>query len=122
MKSLRPKIDTENLDVEEVVRRATAEFGFVQCDNNRGARYAAEELARRPDLTHEAKDQAMTPLMDAVEMIVGNDRRSDKHFLKCVVIPNRPIQVLYLYKTHETETRTLLERLASVLRYSISSE
>ncbi|TWT77179.1 hypothetical protein Pla100_63240 [Neorhodopirellula pilleata] len=122
MTSLRPKNDVENLCVDEVVRRATAEFGFVQIDNDRGARYAAEALARRLDLPHEAKDQAMIPLMGAVEMIVGNDRQSDKHFLKCVVIPNGPIHVLYLYNSHETQTRALLERLANVLGYSMSSE
>ncbi|TWT93493.1 hypothetical protein [Neorhodopirellula pilleata] len=122
MTSLRPKNDAENLGAEEVVRRATAEFGFVQCDNDRGVRYAAKDLAQRSDMTHEAKDQAMVPLMDAVEMIVGNDRRSDKHFLKCVVIPNGPIHVLYLYNSHETQTRALLERLANVLGYFISSE
>lgn len=122
MTSLRPKNDAKHLSVEEVVRRATAEFGFVQCDNDRGVRYAAGVLAHRSDLTHEAKEQAMVALMDAIEMIVGNDRRSDKHFLKCVVIPNGPINVLYLYNSHETQTRALLERLANVLEYSLSSE
>ncbi len=122
MTNLQPKNDAENLAVEEVVRRATAEFGFVQCDKDRGVRYAAEVLAQRSDLTHEAKDQAMVPLMNAVEMIVGNDRRSDEHFLKCIVIPNGPIQVLYLYDSHQSRTRALLERLANVLGYSIASE
>jgi hypothetical protein len=122
MTSLRPKNDAENLAVEEVVRRATAEFGFVQCDKDRGARYAAKELAERSDLTHEAKDQAMVLLMDAVEMIVGNDRRSDEHFLKCIVIPNGPIHVLFLYDSHQSRTRALLERLANVLGYSVSPE
>ena len=122
MTTLLPRNDAVNLGVEEVVRRATAEFGFVQCDNDRGARYAAEELARRTDLTHESKDAVMMSLMDSVEMIVGNDRRSDKHFLKCVVIPNGPIHVLYLYNSHETQTHSLLERLANVLGYSISQK
>ncbi|MFO0940219.1 MAG: hypothetical protein U0930_05575 [Pirellulales bacterium] len=70
------KSEARSLSTEEVVRRAMAEFGFLQCGNVRGVRFAAEALARRSDLTHEGKDLAMIPLMEAVEMI-GNDRRSD---------------------------------------------
>lgn len=117
--SLRPKHDTEPLDVDEVVDRLTAEFGFVQCDNDRGVRYAAQDLAHHSELTHEAKERSMLPLMNAIEVIIGDDRRHDQHFLKCVVLPNGPIHVLYLYESHASQTDHLLERLATVLGYEL---
>jgi len=55
-------------------------------------------------------------------MIIGNDRQSATHFLKCMAIPNSPIQVLYNYNSHEIQTRALLKRLANVLGYFIASE
>jgi hypothetical protein len=61
-------------------------------------------------------------MMDAVEMILGDNRKTDKHFLKCYVIPNAPIDVLYLYQTHEMNTRSLLDRLSVILGYTITTE
>jgi hypothetical protein len=108
------------LSVDEVLRRATAEFGFLQCDADRGVRYAARKLLKTsPNLTHDEKDHQMATLMQTIELILGDDRHSDKHFLKCVVMPNGLIDVLYLYDSHEAMTKSLLERLSRILGYTI---
>lgn len=111
------------LSIDEVVSRVNIEFGFVQCDQQRGLRYAAERLMRSSHgLSHDEKDRQMAFVADTVEMILGDDRRHDKHFLKCFVIPQAPIEVVYLYDSHEECTMHLLTRLAKVLKYETRRE
>lgn len=120
MTSLQASNDAAILSVDEVLRRASAEFGFVQFDADRGVRYAARKLLKTsPNLTHDEKDHQMASLIHTVELILGDDRHSDKHFLKCVVMPNGLIDVLYVYDSHEAMTKSLIERLSRVLGYTI---
>ena len=123
MLSLHSKQLVKYLAADEVLRRVSENFGFVQCDGERGLRYAANRLLRTgSDLSHDEKDKAMILVANTVEMILGDDRRSDKHFLKCFVIPNGPIEIEYMYDSHQRQTEHLLDRLATVLEYEIRDD
>ena len=121
MTSLVPESVADTLSVEEVLQRANMEFGFVQWDSERGLKYAAKKVARTGvHLSHKDKELAMELMVDTIELILGDNRRTDKHFLKCYVIPNGPIEVEYLYDSHDRLTLPLLKRFALALGYLIS--
>ncbi len=120
MTDLRPKVENQYLSVEEVVTLAKGEFRFTHCDQKRGLRYITERMAdSMSGLSHHEKDQALLPLSDSTEMIVGDDRHSDNDFLKCYVIPNKPIAIEYVYEGHAERVAPLLVRLADSLGYEI---
>ena len=120
MTHLRPKVGSQYMIVEEIVSRATGEFGFTHCDQKRGLRYVTEGLLKSmTGLSHSAKDQALFRVSDSIEMIVGDDRKSDDDFLKCYVIPNEPIEIEYVYDGHAERVEPLLIRLATSLGYEI---
>ena len=120
MTSLHPVDASKALSVDEIVRRAKTEFGFVQVDPEQGQRYLAKKVAGNGELSHQEKERAVGQAMDAVELIIGDDRRADKHFLKCYAIPNQAIDVVYLYESHATNTKSLIDRLASALGYLVN--
>jgi predicted DNA-binding helix-hairpin-helix protein len=108
------------MTVEEIVSRATGEFGFTHCDQKRGLRYITEKLLNSmAGLFHHEKDHALLPVSDSIEMIVGDDRKSDEDFLKCYVIPNEPIEIEYVYEGHAERVEPLLVRLATSIGYEI---
>jgi hypothetical protein len=120
MTHLRPKADSQYMIVEEIVGRATGEFRFTHCDQKRGLRYVTERLLKSmPGLSHSEKEQALLPVSDSIEMIVGDDQKSDDDFLKCYVIPNEPIVIEYVYDGHADRVEPLLIRLATSLGYEI---
>lgn len=89
----------------------------------KGLRYAAIRMLRtQPELSHEKKDLAMSHVVDSFEMILGDNRSKDKHFLKCYVIQNGPVEIQYLYDSHAKNTDGLLRRFADVLAYDIHTD
>jgi hypothetical protein len=120
MTSLRPKANSQYMSIEEIVSRATGEFGFTHCDQKRGVRNVTEILLdSMTGLSHHEKDQALLPVSVSIEMIVGDDRQSDDDFLKCYVIPNKPVEIEYVYDGHAERVEPLLVRLANSLGYEI---
>jgi hypothetical protein len=120
MTHLRPKADSQYMTVEEIVSRATGEFGFTHCDQKQGLRYVTERLLNSTTgLFHHEKDQALLPVSDSIEMIVGDDPQSDDDFLKCYVIPNEPVEIEYVYDGHAEHVDPLLIRLATSIGYEI---
>ena len=120
MPRLVPKGNRPCLSVAEVVRLSEAEFGFVNIDAKCGLKYVANRLlADIPCVDQATADQHLDPLAESVEMIVGDDRRSDDHFLKCYVIPGEPIQIENVSEGQAELTECLIQRLQRVLGYEL---
>ena len=120
MTSLAPNTDSSWLSVATIVERASAEFACVVVDHDRAMRYLAEQLiAATPNADQATADRLLQPLADSVEMICADDRRSEERFLKCLVIPKRPIEIVYHFDDQREITRDLLERLARALDYTL---
>lgn len=118
MTTLVPNTDLAWLPVGSVVRRAEAEFACVATDQTRAMKVLADRLvAEQPIVDQHIADVLLKPLADSVEMICADDRHSDEHFLKCIVVPERPIEIVYYSDAHEESAANLLDRLARVLDY-----
>lgn len=117
-----PRLISRNrpvLSVADVVRLAQDEFGFVNVDSKRGLRFIAERLISKTASPLETKwaDRQLAPLADSVEMIVGDDCKSDDRFLKCYVIPGEPVHIEYVFEGHDRLCEDLLHRLKKTLDY-----
>ena len=120
MTSLSPNANSSWLDVATVVQRANKEFGCVVVDHPRAMKYLADQLiSATPNIDQQTADEHLRPLADSVEMICTDDRRSDERFLKCIVMPERPIEIVYHFDGHKQSAADLLNRLAHVLDYTI---
>jgi len=120
MPSLGPSQNEPYLSVADVVDRARREFGFVHLDSARGLRFVANRLlSMQPRPAHNAAEAILAPLAGSIELIVGDDQRSDTDFLKCYVIPNEPIEIQYVYEGHHTRSAALLQRLGTILDYEL---
>lgn len=121
MATLQPKNGTPNLSVETVVERATAEFRYVTTDQVRAMKRLAERLAvESPGIEHHVAEHQLQAVAESVEMVCTDDRHSDEQFIVCIIVPERPIEILNQYDGHEKTTAELLRRLARVLDYSIA--
>lgn len=76
----------------------------------------------RPDVDQPTADQLLQPLAEAVELICADDPHAEEAFLKCLVLPERPIEVVYCFDGHEAAAAELLERLARTLGYVVNYE
>lgn len=84
-------------------------------------RYVADQLiAATPNIDQKTADEHLQSLADSVEMICTDDRHSDEWFLKCIVMPERPIEIVYHSDRHKESTADLLDRLADALDYGIT--
>jgi hypothetical protein len=121
MAALAPNGSSSWLDVATVVQRANEEFACVVVDQARAMRYIANGLvAAMPDIDQQTADERLQPLADSIEMICTDDRHSDERFLKCIVMPERPIEIVYHFDGHQESAADLLQRLANVLDYGIA--
>ena len=121
MTSLSPNTTASWHDVATVVQRANDEFGCVVVDRARAMKYLADQLiSEMPNIDQKTADEHLRPLGDSVEMICTDDRRSDERFLKCIVMPERPIEIVYQFDGHKQSAADLLKRLARVLDYAIA--
>ena len=121
MTSLSPNASSSWLDVATIVQRANDEFACVVVDHGRAIKLIADRLvAAMRDIDQQTADEHLQPLAESVEMICTDDRHSDELFLKCIVMPERPIEILYHSEGHEESTADLLQRLANVLDYVIA--
>lgn len=121
MTSLAPKTTSSWLDVATVVQRANEEFACVVVDQARAMKYIADRLvAAIPEMNQRTADEHLQPLADSVEMICTDDRHSDERFLKCIVMPERPIEIVYHFDGHKDSVADLLERMARTLDYRIA--
>jgi hypothetical protein len=121
MTSLAPNNFSLWLDVATVVQRAHEEFACVVVDQARAMKYIADQLiTAMPNNDQQATEKHLQQLADSVEMICTDDRHSDEMFLKCIVMPERPIEIVYHFDGHKQSAADLLERLAHVLNYSIA--
>ncbi len=84
-------------------------------------KYIADQLvAATPNIDQQTADEHLQPLAGSVEMICTDDRHSDEWFLKCIVKPERPIEIVYHFDGHKESAADLLQRLAHVLDYAIA--
>ena len=84
-------------------------------------KYIADRLvAAIPEMNQRTADEHLQPLADSVEMICTDDRHSDERFLKCIVMPERPIEIVYHFDGHKDSVADLLERMARTLDYRIA--
>jgi hypothetical protein len=121
MTSLAPNASSSWLDVATVVQRANDEFACVVVDHGRAMKFIADRLVEAMlDIDQQTADEHLQPLAESVEMICTDDRHSDELFLKCIVMPERPIEILYHFQGHEESATDLLQRLANVLDYVIA--
>lgn len=121
MTALTPNTNSSWLDVATVVQRASKEFACVVIDHARAMRYVADQLiAATPNIDQKTADEHLQSLADSVEMICTDDRHSDEWFLKCIVMPERPIEIVYHSDRHKESTADLLDRLADALDYGIT--
>ena len=118
MTTLIPNSGSRWLPVETVVQRAESEFAYVVTDPTRAMKLLADRLvAEQPNVDQHTADVRLKPLADSVEMICTDDRHSNEEFLKCIVVPEHPIEIVYHFDRHEEAAANLLERLARVLDY-----
>jgi hypothetical protein len=121
MRTLVPNAGSPWLPVSTIIQRAAAEFACLVTDQAQAMRHLAEKLiAEKPDVDQQTADEYLEPLAESVEMICADDRHSDERFLKCFVVPEQPIEIVYHFDGHEEAAAGLLERLARVLDYSIT--
>lgn len=119
--TLVPKAGSEWLPVATVLQRAAVEFACVITDHERAVkRLAVRLVAENPNIDHRTADEYLGTLAEAVEMICADDRHTDVRFLKCFVVPERPIEIAYHFDGHEEASAGLLDRLARVLDYVIA--
>lgn len=121
MTTLAPNVGSLWLPVATVTARAASEFACVATDEARAMKYFADRLvAMNPDIDEQAADEYLQPLTGSVEMICTDDRHSDEQFLKCLVAPEQPIEIVYHFDGHREAAADLLARLAHVLEYEIT--
>ncbi len=118
--SLVPNKASSWLDVATVVQHASDEFECVVVDHARAMRYLADQIVSvTPNIDQQTADGYLQPLVDSVEMICTDDRSSEDQFLRCILMPERPIEVVYHFEGHRESAADLLERFAHVLGYSL---
>lgn len=121
MTTLVPRTGSQWLPVATVIQRAAAEFACIVTDQTRAMKDLADRLvAENPNVDQLAAEEYLEPLAESVELICADDRHAEELFLKCLVIPNRPIEIVYHFDGHEDAVAGLLDRLARVLDYAIT--
>ena len=121
MRALVPMTGSPWLPVATVIQRASAEFTCVVTDQKRAMKHLADRLlAENPDVDQQTADAYLQPLAESVEMICADDRRADEQFLRCFVVPEQPIEIVYHFDGHEEAAAGLVDRLARVLNYAIT--
>ena len=120
MTTLVPNTDSPWLPVAKVIQRAAAEFVCVVTDQKRAMKQLADGFAaERLEVDQQTADEHLQPLAESVEMICADDRHADEQFLKCFVVPEQPIEIVYHFDGHKEAAAGLLYRLARVLDYAI---
>ena len=121
MTTLVPNPGSSWHPVATVVQRASEEFTCVVTDHTRAMKHLADRfVAENPNVDQQTADQYLQPLAESVEMICADDRHAEEQFLKCFVVPEHPIEIVYHFDGHKEAAATLVDRLASVLDYAIA--
>jgi hypothetical protein len=120
MTTLVPNTGSSWHPVATITQRAASEFMCVVTDQKRAMKRLANKLvAEDRDVDQKTADEYLQPLAESVEMICADDRHADEQFLKCYVVPEQPIEIVYHFEGHEEVAGSLIVRLARVLDYAI---
>jgi hypothetical protein len=110
------------LSVATIVQRLRASFAIVHVDERKGLRFVAQRIVRlSPPPDQDEIDRMLDPLSGAAEVIMADDRQSDRLFPRTYLVPDEPIVVEWVYRGQAQVCRDLLSRYADVLGHEVTN-